>query len=190
MFCFSVVHWWTFELFPLFGCCAQCHCWCTSISVSVLSCFRYGVELLGHVAVLCLTFWRAWFFRIPVSFLLLPVLSIFAILGSVRWCLVVLIAVSLMNSDVDRLFMSLCGHGVFEAAPGQRACTWLWVSGPGVGSPHTSPAHAVLLVWNPLHGPCHLANHYSLFKTKLKPTPSRKSSLISQARWGSLPCTP
>lgn len=48
--------------------------------------------------------------------------------------------------------------------------------------PHTSPAHAVLLVRNALHGPFHLANHYSLFKTKLKPTPSRKSSLISQAR--------
>ena len=36
-----------------------------------------------------------------------------------------LIAVSLKNSDVDRLFMSLCSRGVFEAAPGQRACTWL-----------------------------------------------------------------
>lgn len=53
--------------------------------------------------------------------------------------------------------------------------------------PHTSPAHAAFLVWNPLHGPCHLANHYSLFKTKLKPTLPESLPLISQARWGSLP---
>ena len=56
--------------------------------------------------------------------------------------------------------------------------------------PHISPAHAVLLVWNALHGPFHLVNYYSSFKTKFKPTPSRKSSLILQARWGTLPCTP
>ena len=58
-------------------------------------------------------------------YLLSSVLSTLAILVSVRWCLVVLIAMSLVKSDIDCLFMSLCSPGVLDAGPCQSAHTCL-----------------------------------------------------------------
>ena len=98
-------------------------------TLSVLLGVYVGVELLGHVVTLCLTFWRTTktfskagvAFYIPISNIWVPipphlhqqhsilfVFFISAILVGVKWYLiVVLICISLMTKDVEHLFMWL-----------------------------------------------------------------------------------
>ena len=56
-------HWWTLGLSSPFHYCEQCCCEHCCLSICLNPCFQFfwviyfGVELLGHMVILCLTFW-------------------------------------------------------------------------------------------------------------------------------------
>lgn len=60
-FVYSSVHWRAFGLVSPFGSCEWC-CYeysCTSICVNICFQFFEGIELMNHMVILCLTYWRS-----------------------------------------------------------------------------------------------------------------------------------
>ena len=63
----TFIHWWTLGLSSPFHYCEQWCCEHCCLSICLNPCFQFfwviyfGVELLGHMVILCLTFWGSAF---------------------------------------------------------------------------------------------------------------------------------